>query len=41
MKKYLCFFFQVLTKKMDASFKEERPPNPRATASIFNILTFG
>lgn len=27
--------------KMDAGFKEERPPHPRANANIFEILTFG
>jgi len=26
---------------MDAGFKEERPPHPRANANIFEILTFG
>jgi len=26
---------------MDAGFKEERPPHPRAKANIFEILTFG
>lgn len=36
---YFILFFRLTI--MDAGFKEERPPHPRANANIFEILTFG